>query len=124
MNLSANTCKHWDPSLKIVNFKKWQQQCIATFINGLKSSVIRQRLLKTENITLQRASKLADSMERAHKQAVSMGHSTGINMAASIPTKKPPDQKSNGENTSHLNDDDGNVAVSVTSKARQQIKGK
>jgi len=95
-----------------------------SFINGLKSSAIRQRLLETENIPLQRASELAESLERAHKQAASMGHSTGINLVALIPTEKSPDQKSDGENTSRFDDDDGNVAVSVVSKAHQQIKGK
>jgi len=95
-----------------------------SFINGLKSSAIRQRLLEIENITLHRASELADSLERAHKQAASIGHSTGINLVALIPTEKPPNQKSDGETTSHINDDDGNVADSVASKARQQSKNK
>ena len=36
-----------------------------SFINGLHSAAVRQRLLETDNITLQRASELADSLERA-----------------------------------------------------------
>jgi len=49
-----------------------------SFINGLKSAAIHQRLLESNDITLQRASKFADSLERAHMQAASMGMSTNI----------------------------------------------
>ena len=60
-----------------------------SFINGLSSAAIRQRLLETEDITLQRASEMADSLERAHKQATSMG---SHNVVASLPKEKTPHQ--------------------------------
>ena len=55
-----------------------------SFINGLTSPSIRQRLLETDNINLERASQLAESLEQAHMQAPSMGQNTTTSLVASI----------------------------------------
>ena len=51
------------------------------FINGLTSPSIRQRLLETDNINLERASQLAESLEHAHIQASSMGQNTASSVS-------------------------------------------
>jgi len=45
------------------------------FINGLSSASIRQRLLERAEITLMQAFELAESLDRAQRQALSMGQS-------------------------------------------------
>jgi len=45
------------------------------FINGLSSASTRQRLLERAEITLVQAFKLAESLDRAQRQALSMGQS-------------------------------------------------
>jgi len=47
-----------------------------SFINGLVSPSIRQRLMESENINFQCASELAESLEQAHIQASSMGQTS------------------------------------------------
>ena len=39
-----------------------------SFMNGLTSPSIRQRLMETDNINLERASQLAESLKQAHMQ--------------------------------------------------------
>ena len=43
-----------------------------SFINGLASSSIRQRLLTNDDLTLVQASELADSLDHAQRQAISI----------------------------------------------------
>ena len=45
------------------------------FINGLSSASIRQRLLERAEITLVQAFELDESLDRAQRQALSMGQS-------------------------------------------------
>ena len=56
-----------------------------SFINGLVSTTIRQRLLEQDEITLQRALEIADGLERAQIQASSMGREANPSLVASVP---------------------------------------
>ena len=47
-----------------------------SFINGLGSAAIRQQLLERDEITLQHAYEMAESLERTHIQANTMGSSS------------------------------------------------
>ncbi|XP_078495354.1 uncharacterized protein LOC144750187 [Ciona intestinalis] len=57
------------------------------FINGLSSSVIRQRLLEVDSLDLMKAFELADSLDRAQKYSTSMGRNAAPtpSFAASAP---------------------------------------
>ena len=46
----------------------WEKLMRDSFMNGLTSPSIRQRLMETDNINLERASQLAESLEQAHMQ--------------------------------------------------------
>lgn len=48
------------------------------FINGLSSAAIRQRLLEKDKLTLVQAFELADCLDRAKRQALSMGQPSSV----------------------------------------------
>jgi len=63
-----------DCSFEDVRASRYRDELIRdSFINGLSNPSIRQRLLEGHDIDLQRAAELADSLERAQLQALSMG---------------------------------------------------
>ena len=93
-----------------------------SFINGLSSAAIRQRLWKTEDITLQRASEMAESLERVHKQQTSMD---SHNIVASLPKVKTPHQDElNGSGTECKNSFDNGEAVASITNSKMQPKPK
>jgi len=70
-----------------------------SFINGLKNPSIRQRLLEKDDIDLQRAADLADSLERAQLQSDSMSRvATGHSLTTSVP-RVDPDQNPEANNS-------------------------
>ena len=62
-----------DCTFQDVSADRYRNELIRdSFINGISSAAIRQRLLERDDVTLQQAFELADSLERAQLQAVSM----------------------------------------------------
>ena len=86
-----------------------------SFINGLASPSIRQRLLEKDGLTLTQAFELANSLDSAHRHAISIGNDTiqSVSVAASnglyVPAGKKEDQTSFG-----------NTSLAATRKDDQQ----
>ena len=69
LKLLAKVCSFED-----VRASRYRDELIRdSFINDLSNPSIRQRLLEGHDIDLQRAAELADSLERAQLQALSIG---------------------------------------------------
>ena len=90
-----------------------------SFINGLVSPNIRQRLLETDNIDLQRASDLAESLEQAQIQATSMGHNATTQLVASIPCKAKPEKTVYGSDKSDAEESAAAISYQNFSRARR-----
>ena len=74
-----------DCSFEDVTAVVYREELISdSFINGLSSSSIRQRLLERDEITLQQAFEMADNLERAYRQASVMGSASIPALTASI----------------------------------------
>ena len=72
-----------------------------SFINGLSSALIRQRLLENDELSVDRAFELAHNLDRAYQHAVSLNTyqtpSAGYQAATAIPLKKSTLTKQSSE---------------------------
>ena len=62
-----------DCSFTNVTAQQFKEQLVRdSFINGLSSAFIRQRLLENDELSLEQAFELADNLDRAYRHAVSL----------------------------------------------------
>ena len=67
-------CEYLDCTFSEVTAAKYREELTRdTFINGLSSASMRQRLLENAEITLVQASELAESLDRAQRQSYVFG---------------------------------------------------
>ena len=77
-----------DCNLKAVSAEQYREELLRdSFINGLYSSLIRQRLLENKTLSLQTAYDQANSLDLAQKNAESYSMSGGVAHAAAIACK-------------------------------------
>ena len=82
-----------DCTFRNVTAQQYREELVRdSFINDLSSAVIRQRLLKNDKLSVDRAFKLADYVDRAYQHAVSLNTSqtpsAGYQAATAIPLER------------------------------------
>ena len=91
-----------DCTFRNVTAQQYREELVRdSFINGLSSAVIRQRLLENDELCVDRAFELADNLDRAYQQAVSLNTSqtpsAGYQAATAIPLEKSTLTKQSSE---------------------------
>ena len=91
-----------DCTFRNVTAQEYQEELVRdSFINGLSSAVIRQRLLENDELSVDRAFELADNLDRAYQHAVSFNTfqtpSAEYQAATAIPLERSILTKQNSE---------------------------
>ena len=82
-----------DCTFRNVTAQQYREELVRdSFINGLSSAVIQQRLLENDKLSVDRAYELADNLDRAYQHAVSLNTSqtpsAGYQAATAIPLER------------------------------------
>lgn len=86
-----------------------------SFINGLISPTIRQRLLEMDSLELQKAHELADSLDRAQKQSSMMGKGLFQSPVVAVAPRNVSDNTMNGSQITDSEEiGDKNEALAVS----------